>query len=71
MKTLLIAFSLMLTMVACNKGANTEYKEQKQEANKEYRENMDDVREDAKKAEQKRNQDIEDAQEELHKKQVD
>ncbi|MES2526625.1 MAG: hypothetical protein V4598_06035 [Bdellovibrionota bacterium] len=51
MKTLLCAFALMLTMVACNKDAKTEYAEERQEANREFndevRENQVDIQEAA------------------------
>lgn len=71
MKTLLIALSLMVTMVACNKDAKTEYNEQRQEANKEYREDMKDVRENAQEATQERNEEIHDAKKDLREEQTE
>lgn len=71
MKTFLIALSLMITMVACNKNPKTEYKQERQEANKEYREDMRDVRKDAQKAQEDRNEELMDAKKELRKEQED
>ncbi len=68
MKTLLIAASLMLTVVACNnsKDAQTEFKEQRMEANKEYNEEVQGTQEDIQEARQERAEDLGDAREDLN-----
>ena len=71
MKFLFIIMSLSFALVACNKDAKTEYKQERMEANKEYRDDMKDVHKDAKKIEAERADDLEDARHDLRKEQID
>lgn len=71
MKTLLIAFSLMLTMVACNKDAKTEYNQQREEANQDFREEMRDVNRKAQEAKDDHRKEINDAKKDLQEERHD
>lgn len=64
MKILLFALPLMLIAVSCNKSkdATTEYKQQKEEVNKDYQEDVKD-------AGQERSEEMKDAQEDLQEEQ--
>jgi len=78
MKLLLIALPLMFAVVACNKTTKepkAEFKQQREEANEDYRQEMKDVHEDAKKdtidATTERDEEIEKAHEDLQEVRTD